>query len=50
VKKKVDPSYEEHNYSYGEEDDGTDHGANKDPYLKAASKEFEAARKAFEIA
>lgn len=35
-----------HNYSYGEESDGGD-GACKDPYLAAADKELEKARKVF---
>ena len=46
-KKMADPSYDEHNYSYGEEtnDDNQD-----DPYMKAADKEFKQAQKAYEIA
>lgn len=47
-KKKIEAIAEEHNYSYGEEDE---EGAGmKDPYLDAAQKEFEKAKKAFEAA
>jgi hypothetical protein len=44
-KKMMDPSYDEHNYSYGEETN--DENQHDDPYLKAAAKEFKAAEKIF---
>ena len=46
-KKAADPSYDEHNYSYGEETNDDNHD---DPYMKAADKEFKQAQRAFEIA
>jgi hypothetical protein len=48
--RKVNPSYENHNYEYGEESENDGTGAEKDPYMKAAAREFEAAKKAFETA
>jgi hypothetical protein len=47
-KKRIEAIAEEHNYSYGEEDD--EEVAARDPVLNAAQKEFEKAKKAFEAA
>jgi hypothetical protein len=47
-KKRIETIAEEHNYSYGEEDE--EEAAMRDPVLNAAQKEFEKAKKAFEAA
>lgn len=47
-KKRIETIAEEHNYSYGEEDE--EDAATRDPVLNAAQKEFERAKKAFEAA